>query len=227
VPAAVWFTAGTDADHANGNRLAADLLRQPPGSNFSLSALMGKRANYRVLRGGIGVPASDLPLQRAVRGELISEQELDIEFADGIKRTILINAATLRDARQRPRGAVAAAIDITARKLAEADQARLAAIVDSSSDAIISKTLDGVITSWNESASHLFGYSAAEMIGQSIRRLIPCERQAEEDMLLNRISSGERVEHYETVQSQGRCFAHHFTNALRRWPCHWRFKDCA
>src|SRR5258706_454080 len=90
--------------------------------------------------------------------------------------------------------------DITARKNAEEAQARLAAIVTSSADAIIGKTLDGIVTSWNEAAEHMFGYSAGEMIGQSIRRLIPTDRQAEEDMILCCLTRGERVEHYETVR---------------------------
>jgi len=79
-------------------------------------------------------------------------------------------------------------------------QARLAAIVTSSADPIISKTLDGIITSWNDAAEHIFGYSGSEMIGQSIRRLIPTNRQAEEDTILACLARGERVEHYETVR---------------------------
>ncbi len=78
--------------------------------------------------------------------------------------------------------------------------ARLAAIVNSSFDAIISKTLDGAITTWNPAATHLFGYSAEEMLGQPIRRLIPLDRQDEEDHILRRIRSGERVEPFETVR---------------------------
>jgi two-component system, OmpR family, sensor histidine kinase VicK len=73
--------------------------------------------------------------------------------------------------------------DVTPRKSAEEAQARLAAIVTSSADAIVGKTLDGIVTSWNEAAERMFGYSAGEMIGQSIRRLFPAERQAEEDMI--------------------------------------------
>jgi len=79
-------------------------------------------------------------------------------------------------------------------------QARLAAIVDSSFDAIVSKTLDGVITSWNRAAEALFGYSPEEAIGASIRMIIPTERHAEEDEVLASIRRGEVVEPFETVR---------------------------
>jgi PAS domain S-box-containing protein len=76
----------------------------------------------------------------------------------------------------------------------------LSAIVDSSHDAIVSKTLDGIITSWNGAAERMFGYTAAEAIGRSIRMIIPPERQAEEDFVLSRIRRGEKVDHFETVR---------------------------
>jgi PAS domain S-box-containing protein len=76
----------------------------------------------------------------------------------------------------------------------------LAAIVDSSDDAIISKNLDGVITSWNKSAEKLFGYKAAEAVGQHITLIIPPERRKEEDMIIARLRRGDRVEHFETVR---------------------------
>jgi PAS domain S-box-containing protein len=92
------------------------------------------------------------------------------------------------------------------RRQAEESQALLAAIVTSSDDAIVSKTLDGVITSWNVGAERLFEYTAAEAVGQSITLIIPPERRHEEEMILGRLSRGERIEHYETVRQskQGR-----------------------
>jgi PAS domain S-box-containing protein len=78
--------------------------------------------------------------------------------------------------------------------------ARLAAIVDSSDDAIVSKTLDGVITSWNRGAERIFGWPAAEAVGRHITLIIPDDRRAEEDDVLARIRRGEMVSHYETVR---------------------------
>ena len=78
----------------------------------------------------------------------------------------------------------------------------LSAIIDSSDDAIISKDLNGIVTSWNRSAERLFGYTAAEMVGQSITILIPIDRQDEEPKILSRLRRGERVDHFQTVRKR-------------------------
>jgi PAS domain S-box-containing protein len=77
---------------------------------------------------------------------------------------------------------------------------RLAAIVESSDDAIVSKDLNGIVLSWNQAAERMFGYTAEEMIGSSIRRIIPADRQSEEDTVLASIREGRRVDHFETVR---------------------------
>jgi two-component system CheB/CheR fusion protein len=89
---------------------------------------------------------------------------------------------------------------VTERKQAEITSQRLAAIVSSSDDAIVGKDLNSIVTSWNSGAERLFGYSANEMIGTSIMRLIPPDRHAEEDEILTRIRNGRRMDHFETVR---------------------------
>jgi PAS domain S-box-containing protein len=79
---------------------------------------------------------------------------------------------------------------------------RLAAIVDSSDDAIVSKDLDGIITSWNKAAERMFGWTSEEVVGKSIRIVIPADRQAEEDQVLGRIRQGLPVEHFETIRQR-------------------------
>src|SRR5262245_23268499 len=87
-------------------------------------------------------------------------------------------------------------------ELADADRVRahLAAIVDSSEDGIVSKTLEGIVTSWNKGAQKLFGYTADEMIGQSITRIIPPELHHEEAHILAKLRRGERIERYEAIR---------------------------
>ena len=90
--------------------------------------------------------------------------------------------------------------DITERKRAEDIRVRLASIVESSEDAIISKTLDGIVTSWNKGAERTFGYTADEVIGKPIGFLLPQERVEEESLIIERVKQGEHVTHFETVR---------------------------
>ncbi|HEV7403097.1 MAG TPA: PAS domain S-box protein, partial [Chthoniobacteraceae bacterium] len=91
-----------------------------------------------------------------------------------------------------------AIIDISERKRVEAAAARLVAIVESSADAIVGKDLEGCVTSWNAGAERMFGYTASEMLGAQITRIIPLDRRDDETKILARIKRGERIEHFET-----------------------------
>ncbi|MEO9069544.1 MAG: PAS domain-containing sensor histidine kinase [Ginsengibacter sp.] len=91
-------------------------------------------------------------------------------------------------------------MDISEQNLSEEKQAILAAIVDSSDDAIISKTLNGIITSWNRSATTMFGFTEIEAIGKHISIIIPEDRIAEETMIINSIRSGKKIDHFETIR---------------------------
>jgi PAS domain S-box-containing protein len=120
--------------------------------------------------------------------------------ADGQYRWFLTRAVPARDAEGRIIGWYGTSTDIHDRKQAGEAGLRLAAIVESSDDAIISKTLGGIVTSWNTAAERIFGYRAEEIIGQSILRLLPEDRQDEERLILERLQRGERVDHFETVR---------------------------
>ena len=120
---------------------------------------------------------------------------------DGTVRVVHEEADLLLDeASGWPLRVVGTVQDITERQQADAARTRLAAIVDSSTDAIVGKDLNSVVTSWNAGAESIFGYTAQEMVGGSIMRLVPPDRQAEEDHIMSCIRRGERVEHFETVR---------------------------
>ena len=137
---------------------------------------------------------------------LARAQPFDSEFrlrrADGTYRWFHAHASPLRDNAGRLLRWLGTFTEIHDRKQAESMQARLAAIVESSSDAVISKSLDGRILTWNKSAELMFGYSGEEIIGQSIFLLIPSDRQLEETTLIELIKTGTRVQQYETIRKR-------------------------
>jgi PAS domain S-box-containing protein len=131
----------------------------------------------------------------------VHNQEFVCRPDDGPERYALVSAVPVAHDRGEVR-ALVTIIDNDAAKRAEIGAQRLAAVVDSSNDAIVSKDLNGIITSWNGGAEQLFGYTAADAIGKPVTILIPPERQNEEVAILERIRRGERVEHYETVRQR-------------------------
>jgi PAS domain S-box-containing protein len=146
-------------------------------------------------------PAENPALQALREGVVVGLANHTVLIArDGTERPIDDSAAPMVDSSGVPVGTVLIFRDVTERRRAEEAQARLAAIVESSQDAIISKTLQGVVRTWNAAAERLFGYKAEEAVGRSITLIIPPDRLNEETEILSRISRGERVEHYETVR---------------------------
>ena len=139
-------------------------------------------------------------LARIRRGDRVDHFETVRLTKDGRRIDVSLTVSPVRDAAGRIIGASKIARDITEQKRAGAAQAYLAAIVESSDDAILSKNLEGIIQSCNARAEQLFGYTASELVGHSIRMLIPPERQTEEDEILARVRRGERMDHFETVR---------------------------
>ncbi|HEU5453097.1 MAG TPA: PAS domain S-box protein [Terriglobales bacterium] len=140
--------------------------------------------------------------QQAFSEGYVRDYPLAIRCACGTAMEVLYNATVFRNEAGEVEGIFAAARDVTERTRAELAARRLAAIVESSDDAIIGKTLEGIVLTWNQGAERLYGYSAAEMVGRSVMAVVPAEHQGEVRELLRRIAAGERIEHHETVRQR-------------------------
>jgi PAS domain S-box-containing protein len=129
-------------------------------------------------------------------------EQFDFRFRrkDGRPLDVLASTSPAHDGKGGISGALGMFTDLTERRQAEVDQLRLAAIVESSDDAIISKTLNGIITSWNFAAERMFGYSSQEAVGKHITLIIPAELQEEEETILAKLRKGEHIDHFETVR---------------------------
>ena len=139
-------------------------------------------------------------LARLRRGERVDHFETVRLTKDGRRVEVSLTVSPVHDASGTVIGASKIVRDISEQKRARAAQAYLAAIVESSEDAILAKDLNGIIQSCNAAAQRLFGYAASELVGQSIRIVIPPERQTEEDDILDRVRAGKRLDHFETVR---------------------------
>jgi|ERR1051326_3253147 PAS domain S-box-containing protein len=136
-------------------------------------------------------------LTRLHRNETLKNYETRLRCKDGTIRTVLINSNVMWEDGKFIH-AFCFTRDITDRRRAEVAESYLSAIVESAEDAIVSKTLDGIVTSWNRGAEQLFGYTEQEMLHQPISRLIPPDHPDEEPQILAKLKRGERIEHYET-----------------------------
>lgn len=141
-----------------------------------------------------------LILETLRRGDRISHFETTRLHKSGRRLDISLTVSPVRNARGDIIGASKIARDVTEQKRAQRSAAQLAAIIESSDDAIISKSLSGIIQSWNTGAVRMFGYSAEEAVGQPITLIIPPELHAQEQRIFDQIRRGERVEHYDTVR---------------------------
>jgi PAS domain S-box-containing protein len=130
----------------------------------------------------------------------VTDYPLTIRHKEGHLTEVLYNASVYKDPQGRVLGVVAVARDVTLQKKAGEERSRLAAIVDTTMDAFIGKSIAGIMTSWNKGAARTFGYTPAEMIGKHVEMLIPAHLRAEEQRTLDKVGRGIRVEPYETLR---------------------------
>lgn len=196
LPAAIYVT-DADGRITYYNEAAASLwgCRPALGSSAWCAAWRLCRPDGAALAYDESPMAMALKHKRAIRG-----MEAVAERPDGSRVSFMAFPSPLFRADGTLAGAVNLLVDFVPRQRAEESEMRLAAIIDSSFDAIVSKDLDGIVQTWNQSAERLFGYTAAEMIGRPIATLIPADHADEEPKILTRIRRGERVDHYETVR---------------------------
>ena len=181
-----------DGTITSWNRAAERIL------GYTAEEAIGQSINLIIPRDRQGEEVEVLKEIRA--GRRVEHFETVRVAKDGRTVHMSLTISPIKDASGRVTGASKIARDISDRRRGDIAQARLAAIIESSEDAIVSKTLDGVITSWNASAERMFGWSAAEAVGQHITLIIPPEYHAEETVVLSRLRRGERISHFETIR---------------------------
>ncbi len=202
IPAAV-YTTDLNGRILHFNDFAAKLWGRSPKIGHDLWC-----GSWKIFKpdGLTPIPLDTCPMAVTLRtGKPVVGEEIIIERPDGTRSYVLSTPKPLFDVAGNLVGAINIFEDLTARRINNDSLRHLAAIVESSDDAIISKTLDGIVTSWNKSAERIFGYTAPEIIGKHISILIPADRQDEEPAILKQLSEGKRVDHFETerVTKQG------------------------
>jgi PAS domain S-box-containing protein len=160
----------------------------------SPAALRGRQV--REVIGDAAFDAVSPAMQRALAGETV-QFETEVDYAAAGRRDVSVRYIPDHGPNG-IEGFFALIEDVAERKRADLERAHLAAIFESADDAVVSKTLDGLVTSWNEGAVRLFGHDAGDMVGQSIERIIPDDLKQEEQEILARLRRGERIKHFET-----------------------------
>ena len=166
------------------------------------TGLSESRVTGKLVEEVIPQPSYSLALEnykKAIREKKTSRWEETTDYPSG-RRVGAVSVTPIFDSRGKCINLIGTVHDLTERKRSEEVRVRLAAVVESSDDAIVSKTLEGIITSWNKGAQRMFGYSPEEIIGQPVTVLIPPDYRDEEPEILRKLKRGERIEHYETVR---------------------------
>jgi PAS domain S-box-containing protein len=167
-------------------------------SQYSKDELIGQ--NHRILNSGYHAKEFFVQMYQTIANGKVWHGEIKNRAKDGSTYWVDTTIVPTLNAGGEPHQYLAIGADISARKRFEETRERLAAVVEHSDDAIISKTLDGMINAWNRGAEKVFGYSASEMIGKPMVILLPPDRLNEESDILTRIRRGESVDHFETVR---------------------------
>src|ERR1700675_577600 len=192
VPVAV-YVCDADGIIQEYNRRAVELWGGDPGQNGEKPRFCGSYKIY--YPDGRLMPHEECPMARLLRGEKLKAEDLEIilERPDGERRHVIPAPRILTNIHGKITGGINSLFDITDRKRAETAAMRLAAVVQSSHDAVAAKTLNGIITDWNQSAERIFGYKPKEIIGKSVLTLIPKDRQDEEQEILRKIRHGKSL----------------------------------
>jgi PAS domain S-box-containing protein len=181
------------------NQAAVRIWGRAPKLNDPVDRFCGSMKLYSI--SGAAIEHDQCWMALALREQREYDgQEIVVERPDGTRVTALAHANPLHDDSGRLLGAVNFLVDITESVKSGEVRALLASVVESCNDAIVTKTLDGRILSWNKGAERLFGFPAHEAIGAPITIIVPADRHGEEDMILARLRRGERIENYETVR---------------------------
>jgi len=174
-PAAIWIARDPEAKVIVGNPAGYNILRMESGDNVSKSAPDGAPP-YRPTKEGRELPLDALPLQRAARGETVTEEEIDLMFPDGQIRTILGNAVPLKDGQGKLSGAVGVFLDITEKKRAQEEALRWQRVFEKADFGLaISRVPDGTFSTVNPCFARERGYTPEELIGQPVSKVFPAE----------------------------------------------------